>query len=107
MSEFESDFMHVLCDSHRATAERILRRIRDSESTATETIIREEIRGLLHGTMVVLDNGSSLADHTTIKIFDEIGDQFSPRLHERIGEFYDHPAEQNGGGQPATRSEPK
>ena len=52
-------------------------------------IVQDEIRGLYHGSLVIFDGGSSLADHGSIKIVDSQGIQFISHLHEIGFKFYD------------------
>ncbi len=45
--------------------------------------------GLYHGSLVVFDGGSSLADHGLIKIVDDAGMPFVRHLHEIGFKAYD------------------
>ena len=93
-SYLQDEFLRVFADGHRATATRILRRLADAglpsdlHFRATE-IVQDELRGLYHGSLVVFDGGSSLADTGLIKIVDDEGVGFISHLHEICFEAYD------------------
>jgi hypothetical protein len=52
-------------------------------------IVRDEFRGLYHGSLVMFDGGSSLADRGAIKIVDDQGTPFMTHLHEIGFGYYD------------------
>ncbi|MEZ6058463.1 MAG: hypothetical protein R3C01_17315 [Planctomycetaceae bacterium] len=86
-SYLQDEFLRVFADGHRATAKRIVSRLMaagippELEARVTD-IVQDEVRGLYHGSLVVFDGGSSLADHGLIKIVDDEGTAFARRLHE-------------------------
>ena len=86
-SRLQDDFLRVFADGHRATARRIVSKLKalgiplEVQETASQ-IVRDELRGLYHGNLVVFDGGSSLADHGLIKIVDDSGTSFARNLHE-------------------------
>jgi hypothetical protein len=86
-SYLQDEFLHVLADGHKATAERIVAQLSALGIPAAllqqvAEVVRHEIRGLYHGNLVVFDGGSSLADHGLIKIIDDEGTPFVRNLHE-------------------------
>jgi hypothetical protein len=94
-SYLQEEFLRVFADSHRATAQRIVSKlmaagIPSGEETRVREIVQDELRGLYHGSLVVFDGGSSLADHGLINIVDDKGMAFSSRLHEIGFEVYDN-----------------
>jgi hypothetical protein len=64
-----------------ATKDRIVRRLHDPSANA-EAIVDDELRGLYHGLLVILDGGSSLANEGLVSIVDEEGQAFDHFLHE-------------------------
>ena len=93
-SYLQDEFLRVFADGHRATAERIVSRLTALGIPAAlqqqmAEIVLHEIRGLYHGSLVVFDGGSSLADQGLIKIIDDEGTQFVRNLHEIGFEAYD------------------
>lgn len=90
----QDEFLRVFAAGHRATADRIIRRVTEAGTppdiaNQIAKIVREEVRGLFHGNLVVFDGGSSLADHGMIKIVDEDGVPFDRSLHETGFKHYD------------------
>ena len=59
------------------------------ELRSLSAIVRDELRGLYHGSLVVLDNGSSLANRGMIRIVDDEGTSFDSFLHEIGFQIYD------------------
>ena len=47
-----------------------------------DKIIRDELRGLYHGILVMFDGGTVLSDLGLIRIVDEAGRPFDRNLHE-------------------------
>jgi hypothetical protein len=96
-SYLQDEFLRVLADGHRATEKRIVSRLM-SAGVAPEMearireIVHDEVRGLYHGSLVVFDGGSSLADHGLIKIVDDEGTPFVRHLHEIGFTAYDENA---------------
>lgn len=96
-SYLQDEFLQVFADGHRVTAKRILSRLiaagvpPELEPNVAE-IVRDELRGLYHGNLVVFDGGSSLADHGLIKIVDDEGTPFDSYLHEIGFAVYDERA---------------
>jgi hypothetical protein len=93
-SYLQDAFLHVFAATHKATAERIVSRLRDlglspEMERKIGDVVFEELRGLYHGNLVVFDGGSSLADHGLIKIVDEEGAAFATNLHETCFQVYD------------------
>ncbi len=92
-SYIQDDFLQVFADGHVATAKRINHKINsleipDEAKAEIKGLIIDEIQGLFHGSLVVLDNGSNLADEGMIRIIDEDGVAFQPNLHETAMDFY-------------------
>ena len=84
-------------DGHKASAKRILSRLIAAGLSPelhpkVAEIVNDELRGLYHGSLVVFDGGSSLADHGLVKIVDEEGTPFVRHLHEIGFEVYDRRA---------------
>lgn len=95
-SYLQTEFLRVFAQGHRATANHIISRLMaagvpaELEARVTE-IVRDELRGLYHGNLVVFDNGTSLADQGMIKIVDDQGTPFIGYLHEIGFRVYDEP----------------
>jgi hypothetical protein len=93
-SELQQEFLRVLALGHRATAGRIMTRLvtaglpRDLLERCQD-IVSDELRGLYHGNLVVLDGGSSLADHGIINLVDDKGQLLVKHLHEIGFDVYD------------------
>jgi hypothetical protein len=93
-SYLQNEFLRVFADGHRATAKRIVSKLTELDlapelrQRVTE-IVENEIRGLYHGNLVVLDGGSSLADVGLLKIIDDKGATFATNLHEIGFRYYD------------------
>ena len=86
-SPLQDSFLRVLAVGHKATAQRMSRRIGelgvDADTMAKiESILIGEMQGLYHGSLVVFDGGSCLADEGLIRIIDEVGIAFDRNLHE-------------------------
>jgi hypothetical protein len=58
-----------------------MRRIGENPSD-TAAIIKDELRGLYHGLLVIFDGGTALADEGLIQIVDDEGIEFDRYLHE-------------------------
>jgi len=96
-SYLQDDFLRVFADGHRATAKRIVSRLASlgippELHEQVREIVHDEVRGLYHGSLVVFDGGSSLADHGMIKIVDDEGTPFVTHLHEIGFRHYDERA---------------
>jgi hypothetical protein len=93
-SNLQNEFLRVFADGHRATAKRIVSKLTELDlapelrKRVTE-IVENEVRGLYHGNLVVLDGGSSLADVGLLKITDDEGAPFATNLHEIGFRYYD------------------
>ena len=77
--------MRELAETFVATQRRITRRLShlpDTNAAARDAIIRDELRGLYHGVLVIFDGGTALADQGLIRIVDEDGLAFDRFLHE-------------------------
>ena len=86
-SYLQDEFLRVFADGHRATAKRIVSRlvaagISPELEERVREIVRDEVRGLFHGSLLIFDGGSSLADHGLIKIVDDEDTPFARHLHE-------------------------
>jgi hypothetical protein len=93
-SDLQSEFLRVFADGHRATAKRIVAKLNDlglspNLRERADKIVAEEIRGLYHGSLVIFDGGSTLADRGWVRIVDDKGAAFATNLHEVGFEFYD------------------
>src|SRR5438128_733563 len=93
-SYLQDEFLRVFADVHRNTARHIVSRLSSlgippELYEQVRTIVHDAVRGLYHGSLVVLDGGSSLANHGMIKIVDDEGTQFVTYLHEIGFRHYD------------------
>lgn len=93
-SYLQDEFLRVFADGHRATVKRIVSRLEllgipPELHKQVREIVRDEVRGLYHGSLVVFDGGSSLADQGMIKIIDDEGTPFINHLHEIGFNHYD------------------
>lgn len=80
-SRLQDPFMREYAANFKATHSRIARRVAESPSDAVG-IMEEELRGLYHGLLVILDGGSALADEGLVSVVDEDGESFDRFLHE-------------------------
>ena len=90
-SELQDAFMQELVLGFEATANRLSRRLREEggkSDTADAEIVHDELRGLLHGVLVVFDGGSALANKGLIRIVDEGGVAFDRYLHELCFQYW-------------------
>jgi hypothetical protein len=60
----------------------MLSRIAESRGDQVGSIIEDEMRGLYHGILVILDGGTALADEGLIQVVDDEGKPFDRFLHE-------------------------
>jgi hypothetical protein len=86
-SYLQDEFLRVFADGHRATAGRIVSRLEalgipSAFHEQIREIVHNEVRGLYHGSLVVFDGGSSLANHGMVKIVDDEGTAFATHVHE-------------------------
>lgn len=93
-SYLQVEFLRVFADGHKATANRIVSRllaagVSPELNARVIEIVHDELRGLYHGSLVVFDGGSSLADHGLIKIIGDDGVPFVRYLHEIGLQAYD------------------
>ena len=93
-SYLQDEFLRVFAAGHKATSKRIVSQlaplgIPPEFHERVSEIVHREVRGLYHGSLVVLDGGSSLADHGMIKIVDDEGTPFVTHLHEIGFRHYD------------------
>ncbi|WP_145284754.1 hypothetical protein [Pirellulimonas nuda] len=93
-SYLQDDFLRVFAAGHKVAAKRLLRRLAEAGlpseiQSQAEAIVHDELRGLYHGSLVVFDGGSSLADEGLIKIVDDEGVPFISYLHEICLPAYD------------------
>lgn len=93
-SYLQEEFLRVFADGHRATAARIMAKISALDIPPevldqVKEIVRDEVRGLYHGSLVVFDGGSSLANQGLIKIIDDEETPFVTYLHEIGFRYYD------------------
>lgn len=93
-SPLQESFLRVFAEGHKATAKRMMRRVGELGIDAgmlkkIEEILADEMRGMYHGSLVVFDGGSCLADEGLIRIVDEDGTAFDPCLHEVCLPYYD------------------
>ena len=96
-SYLQNEFLRVFAEGHRATASRVVSKLMalglplEVRERVSE-IVRDEVRGLYHGKLVVLDGGSSLADIGLIKVVDDRGVAFAGNLNEIGFRCYDRSA---------------
>jgi hypothetical protein len=93
-SPLQEPFLRVFAFGHKATAQRMTRRIAElgidpDTVKMIDEILNDEMRGLYHGSLVVFDGGSCLADDGLIHIVDEDGITFDLYLHEICLPYYD------------------
>ena len=84
-SNLQEPFLRDLVASFKATEARIVRRLRDearSDTAGGAGVIEDELRGLYHGLLVILDGGSALAEEGLLSVVDEDGVAFDRNLHE-------------------------
>ena len=55
--------------------------------SALRTALHEVLSGQIHSILVTLDGGTALAEHTTLTITDDDGQELPPGLHEQ---FFNH-----------------
>jgi hypothetical protein len=95
-SHLQAEFLRVFAAGHIATTNRIMSRASDLHPSPEllaqlRQIVHDELRGLYHGSLVLFDGGSSLADHGLLRITDDNGTQFARNLHEIGFDSYDGP----------------
>ncbi len=84
-SPLQESFLRELAENFVATQRRITSRLAKSpglDAAERDKIIRDELRGLYHGVLVIFDGGTALADQGLIQIVDEDGLTFDRFLHE-------------------------
>ena len=81
-SRLQEPFVREVAQSFLATLARIAKRLAESPSGDTSSIIEDELRGLYHGLFVILDGGTALADEGLVSVIDEDGIAFDRFLHE-------------------------
>ena len=65
MSRLQEPFLRELAANFVATQRRIVQRLADvdpSDVAGRDVILRDEMQGLYHGVLVILDGGTALAD---------------------------------------------
>jgi hypothetical protein len=87
-SPLQEPFLRELAAAFRATQDRMARRLCESEPGEHSNIVAEELKGLYHGLLVILDGGTSLADLGLISIVDENGIPFARGLHEPYADYW-------------------
>lgn len=81
--------MKELVAGSKATLARIERRMQDcGDNDEIALVVRDELRGMLHGILVTFDGGSALAEKGLIRIVDENDDAFDRHLHELCFEYW-------------------
>jgi hypothetical protein len=86
-SYLQDGFLRVFAEGHKRTETRINARLKAigipiEFRDQAAAIVSEELRGLYHGSLVVFDGGSCLADVGMIEIVDDTGTPFAHNLHE-------------------------
>lgn len=81
-SRLQEPFMREFAATFRATQARIERRLAAASPVEGSAIVEDELRGLYHGVLVMLDGGSALADEGLVSLVDEDGVVFDRFLHE-------------------------
>ncbi|MDX1948233.1 MAG: hypothetical protein SFU86_22775 [Pirellulaceae bacterium] len=84
-SPLREPFLRELADKFVGAQRSLARRLAglDNEDAASrDAIIREELRGLFHGVLVIFDGGTALADKGLVQIIDEDGEPFDRFLYE-------------------------
>jgi hypothetical protein len=87
-SRLQEPFLRTLAEAFVATKASILNRLKHAPREAAEGVIEDELRGLYHGVLVVLDGGSSLAEHGMLRIVDDDGEVFDSFLHEICFQYW-------------------
>jgi len=93
-SPLQDSFLRVFAVGHKATGQRLARRIKElgidqNTMDKIESILADEMKGLYHGSLVIFDGGSCLADEGMIRIVDEDGIAFDSCMHEICMPKYD------------------
>lgn len=81
-SRLQEPFLREVVANFLATKARILARLAEAPRTGVAAVIEDELRGLYHGLLVILDGGSALADDGLVRLLDEDGEPFDRFLHE-------------------------
>ncbi|WP_145110700.1 hypothetical protein [Botrimarina mediterranea] len=81
-SRLQEPFLRDVVASFRATSQRLVAKVEAAKDQDCKSIIDQELAGLFHGLLVILDGGSALADEGLIAIVDEDGVSFDRGLHE-------------------------
>ena len=87
-SRLQEPFMEELVQTFRATNKRLVQRLSNSSSADADSIVEDEMRGLYHGLLVILDGGTSLADKGLVSVIDEDGVAFDRFLHEICFQYW-------------------
>jgi len=85
VSRLQEPFLRELAATCAAAQRNIARRltgIDPNDTAARDAILRDEMRGMYHGILVMFDGGTSLADEGLVSIVDEDGMPFQRWLHE-------------------------
>ena len=82
-SPLQDAFLRELAETFVVTQRRTADRLESATDAAGRVqVIRDELRGLYHGILVMFDGGTALADRGLIRIVDETGAEFDRALHE-------------------------
>ncbi|WP_146398629.1 hypothetical protein [Pseudobythopirellula maris] len=87
-SPLQEPFLAELAACFKATQTRLSSRLDNAKHPEQNRVIEDELRGLYHGLLVILDGGSSLADHGLVSVIDESGKTFDRNLHEICFEYW-------------------
>ena len=87
-SRLQEPFLRELVANFRATQARIVRRLAEDSSDEASPVIKDELRGLYHGLLVIFDGGTPLAEEGLIRIVDEDGVAFDRHLHEVCFDYW-------------------
>ena len=81
-SRLQEPFLREVAATFLATKARLVRRLANASPAEAEAIVGDELKGLYHGLLVILDGGSALANEGLVQIVDEEGKPFDRFLHE-------------------------
>lgn len=88
-SVLQEAFMREFAETFSAAASHIEAKLDEcSDKEEVASFVREELRGLYHGILVMFDGGTALADKGLIQIVGEHGIAFDRYLHELCFDYW-------------------
>lgn len=87
-SRLQDPFMRELTDTFVATTKRLVKRLEGASAEEVPGEVEDELRGLMHGLLVIFDGGTALAERGLISIVDEKGWSFDRFLHEKCFDYW-------------------